>query len=163
MDISNGRIFRSALYRFVFQDDFSYARKSLHPLITAATTRKEIIGLKLNVLHLIMEYPNGENKERVKVRKSKLCSICEDVGKSILDSTEHNLFFCECLRDDAAADSARAKIIALIATMRNISQRSITQLILSEPTTAALVILNPTSSGLPQKFKINHDHKCIQA
>ena len=157
-DISNSRIFSSSLYRFVYHGDFTFTRKKLHPMVTAATTRREIIGLKLNILHICMDYENNENRARIKVKKSKLCDICKDEGRDIIDSTEHNLFFCVCLRDDTCADEARAEIITLIAQLKGINQRTVTQLILSAPTSAALLFINPTSAGLPKKFRLPSDH-----
>ena len=65
LENSESKLMRSNLYRFIFKDDFSFERKKVNPMISAATTRKQIVGLKLNILHLIMEYPNNENRTRI--------------------------------------------------------------------------------------------------
>ena len=97
MNITNSRIMLSNMYRFIYKDDFSYARKRHHPLVSSATTTRQTVALKLNLMHLCMEYPNGENRERIKMKKHNNCEICLEVGRTELDSSEHNLFFCECL------------------------------------------------------------------
>ena len=103
VNISEGRLMKSNLYRFIYQGDFSFNRKIQHPMIQAATTRRQTLGLKLMIMHLTMEYPNNENMNRIGLRKSKNCAICEESGITVIDSTEHteilNLSarFCRCL------------------------------------------------------------------
>ena len=45
--ISEMRILKSNLYRFIFAKDFSFERKKLHPILNAAHTRRQTLSLKL--------------------------------------------------------------------------------------------------------------------
>ena len=51
-EVSEMRILRSNLYRFIFSSDFSFERKKLHPIMLAAHTRRQTLSLKLIMFHL---------------------------------------------------------------------------------------------------------------
>ena len=60
-------------------------------------------------MHMCHEYPNAENLERVHMRKSKLCEICLEDGREVIDNTEHNLLTCKVvIESDFAATQLRA-------------------------------------------------------
>ena len=162
LENSESKLMRSNLYRFIFKDDFSFERKKVSPMISAATTRKQIVGLKLNILHLIMEYPNNENRTRISTKKSKLCDICLEDGIEVVDSTEHNLFSCTCIKGEQIAATALAEIISIICSINSIDSVTITRLIASDPTQASLLLVNPCSSGLSAPFRVSFENPCIK-
>ena len=111
--------------------------------------------MKLNILHLVMEYPNNQNLFKIKVKKSNLCEICEDEGLSAIDSTEHNLFDCVCLSRGESAAVMREKIWRLLSKINDLNVNIVRTISDSDPTQAANVILNCTSSGIDEKLRIH--------
>ena len=155
MEESEGKILRSSLYRFVYKDDFSYNRKKLHPLVTAATTRRQTAVLKLTVLHLSMEYPNSQNRFRIKVTSDPYCKICKEEGSEKIDSTEHNLFTCVCIQRDEGAAKLRMEILTLIATLKGINPVTFNFIIESDIHQSTLLFLNPSSTGIDKRLRID--------
>lgn len=80
-----------------------------------------------------MEYPNGENRSRIKVKTHSYCEICLEAGRTELDSTEHNLFFCECLRNEEIAATLRMEVLILISRIKNLNPNVLEQIIVSDP------------------------------
>ena len=146
--ISEMRILKSNLYRFIFAKDFSFERKKLHPILNAAHTRRQTLSLRLTLHYLCMEYPNAENLCRIKVKKSKLCSICEDEGLSQVDNTEHNLFSCVCVAQDEVAQTMRECIFQTISKIKNQNYNSVRLITSSDIQQATLLFLNPCSAGI---------------
>ena len=143
MRISEGRLMRSNLYRFIYQGDYSFSNKKLHPIIAGTHTRRQALALKLSIMHICMEYPNAQNLSRIGVRKSDHCTICEDEGTPVTDSTEHNLFSCVCLNRDETAATLRESIWRLLAKIKNLNANILRTISESDPTQAALIFTNP--------------------
>ena len=77
------------------------------------------MALKFSLMHLCMEYPNSENRARIGMKKDKFCDICREVGIEVVDSTEHNLFTCECLRGETYAAKQRQEAVESTAQAYN--------------------------------------------
>ncbi len=161
VNVSEGRLMRSNLYRFIYANDFSFARKILHPMLRAAHTRRQTLSMKLAIHHICMEYPNGENLCRIGMRKSKLCHICEDEGVTAIDNTEHNLFSCVCVSREAAATKLRSEIFDIIIKIKGDNRQSVRLIAESDPVKAAILFLNPCSNGLGEKLRIDYRDKDI--
>ena len=159
--VSEMRLLKSSLYRFIFAGDFSFERKKLHPILRAAHTRRQTLSLKLTLHHICMEYPNGENLSRIKVRKSKLCNICEDEGKLVIDNTEHNLFSCVCVTRDELASTMRESIYQVISRIKDLNYNTVRLIADSDPHQASLLYLNPCSSGISEELRIHHNDKDV--
>ena len=156
---SETRIMRSNLYRFIFAGDFSLERKKLHPILTTAHTRRQTLSLKLILYHLCMEYPNAENLSRIRVKKSKLCAICEDEGVSCIDSTEHNLFSCVCVTRDSAESTMRDAVYETVSRIKNLN--SVRHIANSDIQQATLLFLNPCSSGISENLRLDPKYENI--
>ena len=159
--ISEMRILKSNLYRFIFAGDFSFERRKLHPIINAAHTRRQTLSLKLTLYHLCMEYPNAENLCRIRVKKSKLCEICEDEGVSAVDNTEHNLFSCVCVTQDETASTMRESIYQTISRIKDLNVATVRRLATSDVHQAALIFLNPCSAGISDLLRIDYKNEYI--
>ena len=46
------KIQRSSSLRFIHEDDFDFRDKKLHPLITTAYNKREVVAMKINILYI---------------------------------------------------------------------------------------------------------------
>ena len=161
MRISEGRLMRSNLYRFMYKSDFSFNKKKLHPIIAGTHTRRQALALKISIMHICMEYPNSQNLSRIGIRKSDMCTICEDDGIKSVDTTEHNLFSCVCLNRDETAATLCETIWRLLAKIKNLNANIIRTISTSDPTQAALIFTNPCSTGIDPKIRLDQNDPFI--
>merc|ERR1711911_241767 len=113
-------------------------------------------------MHLCMEYPNSENRARIGMKKDKFCDICREVGIEVVDSTEHNLFTCECLSGETYAAKQRQEIFTMIATLKGLNPVTLNSVQESDIQQAVLLLLNPTSSGIHPKLRLQIDSPYIK-
>ena len=137
------KIQRSVSLRLIHPDDFDFMSKKLSPLITTAYTRREVVGMKINILHLVGEYRCGDNQACIRVRNNPACDYCEDD----LDNSEHAIMKCGILKDNAALWSQLQRIKTWLQTESILSESEIAHLIESDPDTYIRWIINPLSRG----------------
>ena len=143
--------------RLIHEDDFDFRNKRLHPIITTAFSRKEVIAMKINVLHLIGEYKCSSNLHRLKIRKTSACEFCEDDN----DTTEHVLLRCRPVRESADIQQQLDRLIKWLSVDKSIPKKEIVTFIGSDYEVFSRWITNPCSEGNPGLIRINKDHKSI--
>ena len=137
------KIQRSVSLRLIHPDDFDFQSKKLSPIITTAYTRREVVAMKINILHLLGEYKCGDNLARIRVRSNPRCEYCEDD----LDNSEHAIMKCGILNENAAFHAQLQKIKTWLQTESIMSDYEIEELIVSNPDAFIRWILNPISRG----------------
>ena len=159
---SISRLMRGKIYCYIYQDDFSFLRRQINPLLSSADTKREVAGMKISILHIIMEYPNNSNLTRIRAKKSKLCDICASKGIKVEDDSSHNLLNCICIKENDYAADLLDEIFKLAITMNESQIETFYQLRSSNSRALTLFLLNPTSSGNCEKLRINYDHPKIK-
>ena len=72
-----------------------------------------------------------------------------------IDSTEHNLFECVCIESDEIAAKMRAEILLLIATLKGLNPETFKHIVKSDIYQASIIFLNPSSSGIDPRIRID--------
>ena len=146
---------QSGLYRFVHQSDFDIRRPKMSPILSSAVTRTEIDGQKLALLHICMEYKNGENLHRIRVRETPECEYCA----ANIDSSEHCLTDCAVLTgsdiDVARIANLREEIITAISLANETAELEVRRA-LSDRRNYTNLLLNPASHNLPAVTKVSY-------
>ena len=142
-DKLQSKIQRSSSLRLVHPEDFDFRSKKLSPLLTTAYTRREVIGMKINILHLIGEYKCGDNLARIRVRNNPSCDYCEDD----FDNSEHAILKCGILKEVPAVWAQLQLIKDWLQTELILSKGEIDELLESNPDALIRWILNPLSKG----------------
>ena len=137
------KIQRSVSLRLIHPDDFDFMSKKLSPLITTAYTRREVVGMKINILHLVGEYRCGDNQARIRVRNNPACDYCD----ADLDNSEHAIMKCGILKENAAFWAQLHEIQTWMQTELILNKSEINHLIESDPDTFSRWVLNPLSKG----------------
>ena len=141
----------------IHPDDFDFQRKQLSPIIGAAHSKREIIAMKITILHLLGEYKCGENMFRIKVRKSLACEYCEDD----LDCSEHAIMTCRPVQEFAAVRQQLKLVLEAIAEEKMIPERELWITLKLDFKLISRLILNPTSQGNAIKYRVTHRSKSV--
>ena len=156
-DKLKAKIQRSSSLRLIHPDDFDFQDRKLSPLISTAYTRREIVAMKINILHLLGEYKNGQNLFRLKQRKSPSCEYCEDD----LDSSEHALLRCGVVTADKAMCTQLQLLVDWLADTKSVTTETILSIVSAEFETFARWILNPLSRSNTGILKLDLSVKGI--
>ena len=151
------KIQRSSSLRFIHEDDFDFRDKKLHPLITTAYTKKEVVAMKINILHLIGEYKCGSNLFRICVKKTPASKYCKDDN----DTSEHVLLHCKVVTGCADIQRQLDCIVQWLSNEKVIPKEDIISLIQHDYKKFTSLLINPTSAGNPSNLRIEKDHKFI--
>ena len=147
----------SSSLRFIHPDDFDFQDKKISPLISTAYTRREVVAMKLNVLHLIGEYKCSENLFRLKLKDSKKCDYCEDD----CDSSEHALIKCGAVSADGGHQKQLQLVIEWLSKHKSIPVEQIKFTVSAEFETFARWLINPLSVSNTGIFKLEKNFKGV--
>ena len=154
-DWLKSKIQKSSSLRLIHPDDFDFERKHLSPVISSASTKREVIALKLTVYHLIGEYKCGANLFRIRLKNSPQCEYCghED------DNSEHAILQCGILDDNSRHADLIQDVIALVSEDKKVPADSIKDYYTANKNTFAQFLLNPISNGNSNFLKISYKSK----
>ena len=150
------KIHRSSLYEFIHAGDFTLKRSTLHPILSAAKTNREILGMQITLKHLIMEAPVASNLYRKKLISSPECRYCPIKGEP--DDTAHMLTTCLLTRESDAARYARFCLFEQLHMATGLSENTLLSRFWTEKDAMALTILNPLSSSCHSDLHIEEDN-----
>ena len=151
------KIQRSVSLRLIHPDDFDFQRKKQSPVITAARTKREVIAMKITLLHLLGEYKNGENMFRIKVRKSPSCEYCEDD----FDSSEHSIMTCKPVADSPAVHKQLKQVLKAISEETMVPEKELWVTLKLDFRLISRIILNPISAGNHKNYRVSFKSKSV--
>ena len=151
------KIQRSSSLRYIHEDDFDFRDKKLHPLITTAYNKREVVAMKINILHLIGEYKCGANLFRIAIKKSPSCEYCEDDS----DTSEHVLLKCTPVVESAEVQRQLDEILTWLSNVKSVSKGELVTYIKDNWEKFGRWLLNPSSAGNDNRIRVERDHNSI--